>query len=113
MKAMEGYTMTDEKSLTHHVVMGVIGLSLLILASFSELFMMASDTVTKVQEYGIYWMSLTGMGLFFMGASVITTVVSWDSLLPQSKRVVLISVAAMIGILLIQILFQAYRYWNG
>lgn len=110
---MEGYTMTNEKSLTHHVVMGVIGLSLLILASFSELFMMASDTAAKVQEYGIYWLSLTGMGLFFMGASVITTVVSWDSLLPQSKRVVLISVAAMIVILLFQILFQAYRYWNG
>jgi len=110
---MEGYTMTDEKSLTHHVVTGVIGLSLLILASFSELFMLASDTVVKVQEYGIYWLSLTGMGLFFMGASVITTVVSWDSLLPKSKRVVLISVAAMIGILLLQILIQAYRYWNG
>jgi hypothetical protein len=108
---MEGYTMTDEKSLTHHVVMGVIGLSLLVLASFSELFMMASDTVTQVQEYGIYWLSLTGMGLFFMGASVVSTVISWDSLLPKSRRVVLIAVAVMIAILLFQVLFQVLRYW--
>jgi hypothetical protein len=110
---MEGFTMTEEKSLTHHVVMGVIGLTFLVLASFSELFMIASDTTVKMHEYGIYWLSMTGMGLFFMGASVVATVFSWDALLPSSKRVVLISVAAMIGILLFQILFQVYQYLIG
>jgi hypothetical protein len=110
---MDGYPMAEDKALTHHVVMGIIGLTFLILASFSELFSFEGSANSAFHLYGVYWLSFTGMGLIFMGAAVVTTVYSWETLSAATKRVVLISVAAMISILLFQIFFELFRSLNG
>jgi hypothetical protein len=110
---MDGYSVTEDKALTHHVVMGIIGISFLILASFSGLFSFERSANPAFHLYDVYWLSFTGMGLIFMGAAVVTTVCSWETLSAATKRVVLISVAAMIGILLFQIFFELFRSLSG
>lgn len=110
---MDGYSVTENRALTHHVVMGIIGLTFLILASFSELFSFDRSANPAHHLYGVYWLSFTGIGLVFMGAAVVTTVYSWETLSAATKRVVLISVAAMITILLFQIFFELFRSLNG
>jgi hypothetical protein len=110
---MDGYAVTEDRALTHHVVLGIIGLTFLILASFSELFSFDQSSNPAYHLYGVYWLSFTGMGLIFMGAAVVTTVYSWETLNAGTKRVVLISVAAMISILLFQIFFELFRSLTG
>lgn len=107
---MDGDSAIENKAFTHHVVMGIIGLSFLALASFSELFSIGARSISAFQVYGIYWLSFTGMGLIFMGAAVVTTAYSWESLSAGTKRVVLLSVAVMISMLLFQTAFEFYRF---